>query len=506
MEQLTGVRRLPDKQTPLREFLLILQMKSNSKLDELMARLLGETNNGSALPAGSVVLDRVSKRFHKRTITKQSYTTLKGDLVRTLLRRSSHSENFTEALNDFSLRLEPGSSVGVIGRNGSGKSTLLKLISGIYRADTGSIAASGRISALIELGAGFHPDFTGRENIALGGIMYGLSRAEIQEKFARIVSYAELENFIDDPVRTYSSGMYMRLGFSLAVHTEPDILLIDEVLAVGDAAFISRCQETISDFKRQGKTLVLVSHDLNAVLRWCDEAVWLDSGRIRRRGAPREVIDEYLRSIEEEEKGKLFSYNSAQNPAPESQDSPDWCKAETPESTEQRRWGNGDVEIRRVRMCDAAGEEKWLFHSDDAVCVEVSYRINRYVDDLVFGVGILRADGLEVHGANTDIDEISAPLPDSAKITSYPVEGVYRYRIERLGLLENTYYIDVAAHKSDGLPFDYHHRMHKFAVRSPEKYSGVYKPEHEWSFAANYPARAQELRGKRRQKSRAAGE
>ena len=402
-------------------------------------------------------------------------------------------QSYTEALVQFSLNLEPGASVGIVGRNGSGKSTLLKLISGIYHPDSGSVKVSGRISALIELGAGFHPEFTGRENVFLGGIMYGLSLEEIENRFDSIVRYAELEEFIDDPVRTYSSGMYMRLGFSLAVHTDPDILLVDEVLAVGDAAFISRCQDTISDFKRRGKTLVLVTHDLNAVVRWCDKALWLDGGNIRRQGPPRQIIDEYLQSIEEEEKEKLASLNEAEKGSIGSNGSKDWNSPLLPHDTEEKRWGNGDVEITSVIMrghqnqqqANSADEAKWLFHQDDELTIEVAYRINKPVSDLVFGIGIVRADGLEVHGINTELDQISAPVPD-ANTSEFPLSGKYFYRIKRLALLENSYYLDVAAHTREGFPFDYHHRMHKFSVRSQKKYAGVFSPEHSWEFAPDY--------------------
>ena len=437
-----------------------------------------------ALPPGTVILDTVSKKFRKRTITKQSYTTVKADLIARLLKRTKQQPNYTVALHDFSIQLNPGSSLGIIGRNGSGKSTLLKLISGIYHPDSGHVRTAGRISALIELGAGFHPDFTGRENIYLGGIMYGLSRLEIDERFDRIVRYAELEDFIDDPVRTYSSGMYMRLGFSLAVHTEPDILLIDEVLAVGDAGFISRCHETISEFKRRGKTLIFVTHDLNAVCRWCDEAVWLEQGAIKDRGKPRRVIDYYLQHIEQEERKALNELNA------EEEQSRDEVQPAIPQSIEEKRWGSKDVEITDVRMFNSAGEQTWLFHADEQVTVDVSYVIHREVKDLVFGVGLLRADGLEVHGANTDIDRLAVPVP--APGSSYPVSGSWRYKMTRLGLLENSYYLDVAAHKSDGFPFDYHHRLYKFSVRSPHPYAGVYVPAHSWEIIANYPSRRTE--------------
>lgn len=431
--------------------------------------------------AGTISLRHVSKRFRKHTITKKSYSTVKTSVLSRLFSKKYPSANFIQALDDVSLEIPSGYSVGVIGRNGSGKSTLLKLVSGIYRPDKGRVSANGRISALIELGAGFHPDFTGRENVYLGGIMYGLTRKEIDARFDDIVRYAELEDFIDDPVRTYSSGMYMRLGFSLAVHTDPDILLIDEVLAVGDAGFIHRCHETISKFRRQGKTMLFVTHDLESVARWCDEAIWLEKGVIRTRGEPKRVIDEYLKEIEEAEELSLASKNvEAQLGGVEAYDHTG--------SSESTRWGSLDVEITHVRMLDEKGEEKWLFHSEDSVTVEVDYLIHKITEELVFGVGILRADGLLVHGTNTDIEQIDVPMP-AYDANVLPLAGTYRFRIQRLGLLEDSYFLDVAAHRCDGLPYDYHHLRYKFSVRNPFGQQGVYLPEHRWEIEPHYDVR-----------------
>lgn len=410
---------------------------------------------------GSVSIKNVSKTFKRATLARESYSTLKESFLRKLLRKSSKEHNVIRALDDLSVEIPSGSALGVIGRNGSGKSTLLKLISGIYHPDGGSVKVNGRISALIELGAGFHPDFSGRENVYLGGIMYGLTRKEIDQRFDQIVKYAELEDFIDDPVRTYSSGMYMRLGFSLAVHTDPDILIVDEVLAVGDAAFIHRCEETISEFKRKGKTLIFVTHDLRSVEKWCDEAIWLQKGVVKEKGNPRKVIDSYLRHIEDGEKENLAQENAV------------GAIHESPAGDSSERWGSGEVQITSVSMKDSSGSESWLYHQEDEVIVEVDYEIKKEISELVFGVGILRVDGLSIHGTNTDIErkEISA---------TEPRKGKYRYKIKRLGLLEDSYYLDVAAHKKDGTPYDYHHRRYKFSVRGQEKFQGVYVPEHEW--------------------------
>ena len=433
----------------------------------------------SGVPAGVVRVENVSKRFRKHTVAKKSYSTVKTTFMSRLFSRRFPQNNFVAALADISINIEPGQAVGIIGGNGSGKSTLLKLISGIYRPDTGRIVKSGKISALIELGAGFHPDFTGRENVYLGGVMYGLTKKQIEQRIDDIVRYAQLEDFIDDPVRTYSSGMYMRLGFSLAVHTDPDILLIDEVLAVGDASFIHRCHETISEFRRQGKTLILVTHDLESVARWCDEAIWLEKGVVRERGEPRFVIDSYLGQVDAGEEKELETANA------ETEHDSTIEGASGPGNPASKRWGNREVEISAVRMFGERGDAKWVFQGDEDVTVEVDYTINSVCEDLVFGVGILRADGLVIHGNNTEIEDVPVPLPDP-ELAAFPLHGTYRYRISRLSLVEDSYFLDVAAHGSDGTPYDYHHLRFRFSVRTHLRQAGVYNPEHEWLFEPGY--------------------
>lgn len=447
-----------------------LQATDNSSHNSAVSNNSPVSNSETDIVSGTIIVDRVSKRFKKHTLTKRSYSTLKSSLLTRFFSKRFPPDNYIEALQEISFTVKPGEALGIIGRNGSGKSTLLKLISGIYRPDKGSVNVCGRLSALIELGAGFHPDFTGRENIYLGGVMYGLSRREIDAKFKQIVSYAELEDFIDDPVRTYSSGMYMRLGFSLAVHTDPDILLVDEVLAVGDAAFVSRCHDTISELKRRGKTLLFVAHDLDAVSRWCDEVIWLERGKVQGRGEPARIIDSYLKRVRESEEAKLETDNAV--------------AVDNNETLE--RWGTKEVEIKEVRMRSSNGEIKWLFDENEAVTIEVDYHLNSVPEDLVFGVGILRADGLLVHGTNTDIDELEVPLPFVELNGKQTQNGVYKYKINRLGLVEGSYFVDVAAHRSDGYPYDYHHMRYKFSVRATSRAQGVLLPEHQWEFAPSY--------------------
>jgi len=244
----------------------------------------------------AILLENISKRFRK-IVLRTGYTTLKTSLTRRFTNNPLPVE-YVEALQGVTLSVPRGATVGIVGRNGSGKSTLIRLIAGIYRPDSGRVVTEGRVSALIELAAGFHPEFTGRENIFISGIILGLSKKQIRERFDEIVRFAGLEEFIDSPVRTYSSGMYMRLGFSVAVHVDPDVLLVDEVLAVGDEPFVRKGLEKMDDFKRRGKTIVVAGHDLGLIERWCDAAILLDKGRVTADGSPSDVVAAYRRSME----------------------------------------------------------------------------------------------------------------------------------------------------------------------------------------------------------------
>jgi len=243
-------------------------------------------------------------KIYRRYSGKQ-FATLKSALLqRSILRELRPSEVFP-ALNEVSFNVPKGSTYGVIGRYGSGKSTALKLVAGITKPTSGTVRVHGRVSALIELGAGFHPEISGRENVYINGIMLGLSRREVQARFDEIVDFAELREFIDAPVKTYSSGMYMRLGFAVAIHVDPDVLLVDEVLAVGDEGFTHKCLDKFGEFRRRGKTVLLVTHSLGLVERFCDEALWLDAGRAREHGDPRRIIDAYLTAVEQSEEHLL---------------------------------------------------------------------------------------------------------------------------------------------------------------------------------------------------------
>src|SRR5947209_8614909 len=252
----------------------------------------------------AIEVAHVSK-IYRRYAQRKQFATLKSALLsRSLISDLKPDQTFS-ALKDVSFTVTGGRTFGIIGSNGSGKSTMLKLVAGITKPTSGSVKVHGRVSALIELGAGFHPEISGRENVFINGIMLGLSKREVARRFDEIVEFAELQDFIDAPVKTYSAGMYMRLGFAVAIHVNPDVLLVDEVLAVGDEGFTHKCLDKFSHFRRRGKTILLVTHALNLVERFCDEALWLDEGIVRAHGDPRRVVDAYLTAVEKTEEQQM---------------------------------------------------------------------------------------------------------------------------------------------------------------------------------------------------------
>jgi lipopolysaccharide transport system ATP-binding protein len=425
-----------------------------------------------ASPRYIIELDDIYKQFGSRRSTR-GYSTVKGGcislwnrIVRPRGREALAAREERAALSRLTLRIPEGSSVGIIGRNGSGKSTLLKVITGIYRPTGGSVAVRGKIAALIELGAGFHPDFTGRENVILGGIMQGLTRKQVESRMESIVDFAELQEAIDTPVRTYSSGMFMRLGFSLAMHTDPEILLIDEVLAVGDAAFVAKCKEKVADFRREKRTLLVVSHDLDSISRWCDEVVWLEKGRVQDRGEPRRVIDAYLSFIEHREDESLVAHDNQVAPRLE--------EAHPESDMSLSRWGAREVEVLDVLVTDSTGSPHHVFHSFDEVRICVRYRRHKDLSDIVFGLGLTRSDGVTVFGTNTHLQNLSLP--------HLPKEGEFEIHIPCLRLLEGIFRIDIAAHRSDGYPYDYRCGVGELRVRGGVPHQGISCIDHQWIF------------------------
>ena len=452
-------------------------------------------------PRPAIEVSRVSK-VDRRFSHRKQFATLKSALLsRSLIKNLRPDETFT-ALNDVSLTVPKGQTLGVIGRNGSGKSTLLKLVAGITKPSSGTVKVAGRISALIELGAGFHPEISGRENVFINGIMLGLTKREIAQRFDEIVEFAELREFIDAPVKTYSSGMYMRLGFAVAIHVDPDVLLVDEVLAVGDEGFTHKCLDKFAEFKRRGKTILLVTHSLGMVERFCDEALWLDGGRIKGSGDPKRIVGAYITNVEKREQQELAATDAKAradaNAVIVSPDEP--ASAVLPDNpvetggaeadmfrAAEGRWGSREVEITQVDFVGSDGVAGHVFHSGDRVDVRIRMRAPLAIDDFVVGVGIFNADGTCCYGTNTYIEELA---PESI---SGDAEATFT--IESLDLVEGTYKVDVAVHKIDGYPYDYHRLLHTFRVKSRTKDVGIYRPRHSWRFAGN--VRFKDFRGSR---------
>ena len=437
----------------------------------------------------AIVAQDVTKRY-RRFAHRNQFRTLKSALLTGSVLSDLRPEETFTALEGVSFEVPQGSAFAVIGENGSGKSTLLKLVAGITKPSRGSLAVTGRVSALIELGAGFHPEISGRENVAINGVMLGLTRKEVVRRFDAIVDFAEMRDFIDAPVKTYSSGMYMRLGFAVAIHVDPDVLLIDEVLAVGDESFTRKCLDKIAEFRRRGKTILFVTHSLGLVEKLCDDALWLRHGQTADRGDPKRVIDAYLTYVAGGEEALLRSSQAAAAERAEAGDgpAPQGPPGEAALATGYRRgrWGSREVEIRAVRLLDARGRERHVFVPGETVTLALSVHAATPVTDFVFGVGLFSAEGTSVYGTNTDIEGF---LP--RRIAG---EAEVRLTLDGLSLVEGTYLVDLAAHRRDGTPYDYLRGLHSFRVKSRVKDVGLYRPQHRWSFAGGAEVVAPEPR------------
>lgn len=419
----------------------------------------------------AIVLDRVTRRYQKYS-SRHRFQTFKSAIVKGDLFGSLKPEEMVAAVEDVCLSVPQGATLGLIGRNGSGKSTLLKLIAGIAKPTSGTVAVQGKISALIELGAGFHPEISGRENVFINGIMLGLSKKEIAAKFDEIVRFADLEPFIDAPVKTYSSGMFMRLGFSIAINVNPDVLLVDEVLAVGDAAFIPKCLDRIDDFRRRKKTILFVSHDLAMVAKICDRVAWMKDGRLRMLGEPQETVDAYLQDVAEKQEGDFRAGKEERAEAGDATDEPPAAGGD--DGRRARRWGKREIEIRRVVLRGMDGTEKHVFSPEEGMLIELDVEAKSPQKDFVFGIGVFNSLGTLCYGTNTDLEEHEPETIEGA--------GKVVCRVDRLGLVNGTYYLDVAAHKRDGYPFDYHRAMTTFLVSSRYKDEGIIRFPHKWEF------------------------
>ena len=429
-----------------------------------------------------------ASKVYRRYSRRRQFSTLKSALLsRSLIRNLRPVETFA-AVSDVTFSVPRGRTLGVIGRNGSGKSTLLKLVAGITKPTIGKVHVNGRISALIELGAGFHPEISGRENVFINGIMLGLSKREITSRFDEIVEFAEMQDFIDAPVKTYSSGMYVRLGFAVAINVDPDVLLVDEVLAVGDEGFTHKCLDKFAEFKRRGKTILLVTHSLGLVERFCDEALWMDGGRLQGIGDPKRVVGAYITEVEVGEERQLAAGDAKAQESAETVSPDEPASAVLPDHpietaggpadmfrATEGRWGSREIEITDVQLSGADGAAGHVFQSGQPLTVRIGLRSPVEIDDFVIGIGIFNAEGVCCYGTNTNIEELKA-----VRILG---DADARFTVESLDLVEGTYKLDVAIHKLDGYPYDYHRLLYTFRVKSHTKDVGIYRPRHEWRFS-----------------------
>ncbi len=323
-----------------------------------------------------VLVESLSKTF--RVYARPRHRLL--ELVQ-LGRRPYHRE--VRALQDISFKLEQGECLGIIGSNGAGKSTLLRVLAGISNPTRGRVSIQGRVSALLELNTGFHPEFTGRENIRINAAILGVPQDEMDARIKEIIAFSELEKFIDLPVRTYSSGMYLRLGFAVATAVDPDVFLVDEALAVGDEYFRGKCNQRMREFRGSEKTIVIVSHDLTMIRSLCDRAILLDEGRLVREGKPSEVIEAYLDHVY---RAAVAEANGDQGRIMEG----------------VIRRGTGDVEITAVRMLNSAREASTVFRTGDPLTIEFDYIAHKLCEGPLFGINIFRADGVLITSTNQE--------------------------------------------------------------------------------------------------------
>lgn len=397
--------------------------------------------------SGVIEVDGVTKRFR---LHHERYGSLKERVIH--FGRIPYEDFW--ALDGVSFSVGPGETVGLLGHNGSGKSTLLKCIAGILQPTSGSIRTNGRLSALLELGAGFHPDLTGRENVFLNGAILGLSKRDVARRFDEIVAFAELEAFIDNQVKHYSSGMYIRLGFAVAVHTDPDILLVDEVLAVGDEAFQRKCLDRVRRLQREGVTIVFVTHAPDLVRQICDRAVVLDHGGLvadAPAGEAVRVFREHLLSG-----GGLADADALRG-----------TDAHTDaDLTPSGRRRNYKVRITSVEMEHAAQRERAYLLPHEPLTMRVRFEAVERLDDVVFGLAIYDIEGRPLHGVNTEILGARIDLPAGP--------GEARFDIASVPFLDGTYLVTIGVHDHDGgVVYDWHEQQHTFEVMNPRRVGGM---------------------------------
>jgi lipopolysaccharide transport system ATP-binding protein len=408
----------------------------------------------------AILVENLGKHFN-RYHTEKPVTFMEAALSG--FRRIKAVDEFW-ALRGVCFEVAAGEMMGVIGHNGAGKSTLLQLLGKVAHPTEGCIKMRGRVGALLDLGAGFHGDLTGRENVLVTAIVAGLPRREAIRRFDQIVEFAELARFIDNPVRTYSTGMMMRLAFSVAVHTDPQILLVDEFLSVGDLSFQTKCLNRIAEMKEQGCAIVLVSHDVKQVERLCDRALWLKRGRVVAYGEPTVVAGQYAMEMR----------SQSQQRTPHRP--PQLTRLGTELRVNENRFGSQEIEITDVRL-----QPNSILETGDALCIEIDYQSQQLIDTAIFGVTVSREDGTTCLDVNTS--DMRIPVP---RISG---ENTIRLWCDRLDLCSGKYFVNVGVFKEDwAYAYDYHWHVYPLVVESEVPAKGILTPPMRWEMVSQVVA------------------
>lgn len=424
-------------------------------------------------PENAIEVRNITKKFK---VYLDKGRTLKE---RTLFRgRRKYEER--EVLKGISFEVKKGEAIGLIGHNGCGKSTTLKMLTKIMYPDSGSIEMCGRVSSLIELGAGFHPDMSGRENIYINASIFGLTNKEIEERIEEIIEFSELRQFIDNPVRTYSSGMYMRLAFAVAINVDADILLIDEILAVGDVAFQAKCFNRLRQIKSEGTTIVIVSHSLAQMEQICDRNIWIHDGLIREEGNPYDVDPMYMAFMagntldvpKEKPEEKAAEEKSEETEETKENEEAQEAKEAEESKKDGTRWGSGEVKIDKVSVYDNEGKERYNYLTTEGFNIKIEYTNSGNIEKSVVGVAIYRDDKVHMYGTNTLIDK-SQELPLKSK-------GVITLEVERLPVNAGNYIFDIAFHKPDGFNYDFWRNVFTLRINNVRAEAGEISVIHSW--------------------------
>lgn len=376
-------------------------------------------------------------------------------------------------LNGINFNVRRGESIGLIGQNGCGKSTTLKILTRIMYPDEGQVKINGRVSSLLELGAGFHPDMTGIENIYINASIFGLSRKEIDERLNDIIEFAELGEYISNPVRTYSSGMYMRLAFAVAINVNADILLVDEILAVGDVNFQTKCFNKLMDIKRAGTTIVLVSHSTEQIERVCERSIWLQDGKIRMDGTPREVHKEYLRFMGESRKGVTCAEKSVDEGV--IKEIVEDNKVVEQEQIVSKRRGTGEARITKVETYNSDGKKQQVFELGESVTFKIDFKLFKKIQDAYFGLSIFKSDGSLCYGTNMVVENM--------KRVDLVQDGSFSIEFDSIQLMQGKYYVDVCIAIGADEMIDYCDTVSPFEIFQINQEVGTFSMPHKWKLS-----------------------